>query len=138
MARDPEYFRKADECRLPGTLGIRAVVLDSEKSVLEMEIAECALNFHGFIHGGSVVTLADTAAGYGCYSNLPEGANSFTTIELKCNFLGGVANGILRCDATRIHSGKTTQVWDSTVTHVESNRVIAEFRCTQLILYPKL
>jgi len=39
--------------------------------------------------------------------------------------------------ARATHLGKTTQVWDAVVTHRESGRTLALFRCTQLVLYPK-
>jgi 1,4-dihydroxy-2-naphthoyl-CoA hydrolase len=137
MQADSEYFHKADQGRLPGSLGIRSIELNNDLSVVEMKISENALNFNGYIHGGSIVTLADTAAGYGCFSNLPDGASNFTTIELKCNFLGGVQSGRLVSTARCIHRGKSTQVWDATVVHDETSKVIGEFRCTQMILYPK-
>jgi uncharacterized protein (TIGR00369 family) len=88
---------------------------------------------HEFLHAGAVVTLADTAAGYGCLASLPDGATSFTTIELKANFLGTAREGLVGCEAKLAHGGRTTQVWDATVTH--EGRKIALFRCTQLVLY---
>ena len=42
-----------------------------------------------------------------------------------------------RCGNPAAHLGKTTQVWDSVVTHRETGKTIALFRCTQMILYPK-
>ena len=36
-----------------------------------------------------------------------------------------------------VHTGRTTQVWDAEVTHRESGRTLALFRCTQMILYPR-
>jgi uncharacterized protein (TIGR00369 family) len=92
---------------------------------------------NGFLHAGSVVTLADTSAGYGCISNLPAGANGFTTIELKSNHLGTARDGTIECSATAVHLGKTTQVWDAVVTHRETGKTIALFRCTQMVLYPR-
>jgi len=89
------------------------------------------------LHAGSIVTLADTTCGYGCYANLPEGATGFTTIELKSNHLGTAREGTIVSRATPVHLGKTTQVWDAVVTHKETSRTIALFRCTQLVLYPK-
>jgi uncharacterized protein (TIGR00369 family) len=83
------------------------------------------------------VTLADTCAGYGCAASLPEGATGFTTIELKSNHLGTARAGLIECVARAVHSGKTTQVWDSVVTSVASGKTIALFRCTQMILFPK-
>jgi uncharacterized protein (TIGR00369 family) len=94
-----------------------------------------ALN--GFLHAGSIITLADTACGVGCFAHLPEGAGGFTTVELKSNFLARAREGTLECSAQAAHLGKNTQVWDATVIHKESGRTIALFRCTQFIMYPK-
>jgi 1,4-dihydroxy-2-naphthoyl-CoA hydrolase len=92
---------------------------------------------NGFLHAGSIVTLADTCAGFGCVAALPEGANGFTTIELKSNHLGTTRDGTLECTATPVHLGRTTQVWDAVVSHRESGRTLALFRCTQMVLYPR-
>jgi len=92
---------------------------------------------NGFLHAGALVTLADTAAGYGCVANLPAGANGFTTIELKSNHLATALDGHVDCIARPAHAGRTTQVWDATVTHRESGRTLVLFRCTQMVLYPK-
>ena len=85
---------------------------------------------------GTVVTLTDTACGYGSIAHLPVGATGFTTIELKSNFLGTAREGAIECVATAAHLGRTTQLWDAVVTHRESARTIALFRCTQLVIYP--
>jgi len=59
-----------------------------------------------------------------------------TTIELKCNFLGSAAVGrTLFCEATLLHAGKTTQVWDAVVS--VDDKKIAYFRCTEMVLYPQ-
>jgi uncharacterized protein (TIGR00369 family) len=92
---------------------------------------------NGFLHAGSIVTLADTTCGYGCFANLPQGAKGYTTIELKSNHLGTAKEGTIASFAKAVHMGRTTQVWDAVVTHKESNRTIALFRCTQMILYSK-
>jgi len=123
--------------KLPLYLGI--VFTQSERSALcaELELKEFHMAPNGFLHAGSVVTLADTTCGYGCYANLPEGATGFTTIELKYNHLGTAREGTIVSRATPVHLGKTTQVWDAVVTHKETGRTLALFRCTQLVLYPK-
>ena len=110
-------------------------ILSAEDGHLEaaLDVRGDHLAPHEFLHAGAVVTLADTAAGYGCFASLPEGAYGFTTIELKANFLGTAREGRLLCDAVRVHGGRTTQVWDATVTH--DGKTIALFRCTQLLLY---
>ena len=92
---------------------------------------------NGYLHAGTIVSLADTVAGYGCVASLPADATGFTTIELKSNHLATTLDGTIVAVATPLHRGKTTQVWDATVTHKESGRKLAVFRCTQMILYGK-
>ncbi|MCY3769964.1 MAG: PaaI family thioesterase [Gammaproteobacteria bacterium] len=136
MKPTPAFLNRKDTDNLPGILGIQSIEIGSDYSIAEMTVHTRHMNLKAFIHGGSVVALADTAAGYGCYANLPEGANGFTTIELKCNFIGSTQSGVLRSTARCIHRGKTTQVWDADVVDAHSGRTLGEFRCTQLITYP--
>ena len=68
---------------------------------------------------------------------LPQGASGFTTLELKSNFLGTTRDGAIACRATPVHLGRTTQVWDAVVTIEGTERKIALFRCTQMVLWPK-
>jgi uncharacterized protein (TIGR00369 family) len=88
------------------------------------------------LHAAAVIALADTTCGYGTLNHLPSGGESFTTIELKSNFLGTARQGEIACVATIVHGGRTTQIWDATVIDEASGKTIALFRCTQLILYP--
>ena len=92
---------------------------------------------NGFLHAASVIALADSACGYGCMISLPEGGTSFTTIELKSNFLGTARDGGVAVEAKLVHGGRTTQVWDAVVTSETTGKTIALFRCTQMILRPK-
>jgi uncharacterized protein (TIGR00369 family) len=69
--------------------------------------------------------------------NLPEGASSFTTIELKSNHFGTAREGVIEATGKPVHMGRTTQVWDVVVTDQGSGKTIALFRCTQMILYSK-
>jgi 1,4-dihydroxy-2-naphthoyl-CoA hydrolase len=130
-------FNERGKGKLPAYLGI--VFTESERSALsaQIEIKDIHMAPNGFLHAGSVVTLADTTCGYGCFANLPDRATGFTTIELKCNHLGTAREGTIVSRATPVHLGKTTHVWDAVVTHKETGRTIALFRCTQLLLYPK-
>jgi uncharacterized protein (TIGR00369 family) len=123
--------------KLPGHLGI--VITHAAESELRAEIAvqERHMAPNGYLHAGTVVTLADTCAGYGCVANLPPGAIGFTTVELKSNHLGTAKEGTIVASAKPVHLGKTTQVWDTIVTHKDSGKTIALFRCTQMILYAK-
>jgi 1,4-dihydroxy-2-naphthoyl-CoA hydrolase len=132
-----ENFNKIGIGKLPGHLGIVITHVSEYEVTAELEIKECHMAPNGFLHAGTVVTLADTCAGYGCVENLPPGATGFTTIELKSNHLGTAREGTIVAGAKPAHRGKTTQVWDTIVTHRESGKTIALFRCTQMILYAK-
>jgi uncharacterized protein (TIGR00369 family) len=92
---------------------------------------------NGFLHAATVIALADTSCGYGCVATLPKGASGFTTIELKANFLGTAREGAIVCRATPVHLGRSTHVWDALVSR-EGGGSIAQFRCTQMILWPKV
>lgn len=123
--------------RLPGHLGIVITSVGDGQVTAELPVQPHLLAPNGYLHAGSVVTLADTASGYGCIANLPEGANNFTTIELKSNHLGTARDGTIICTARVEHKGRNTQVWDAVVTSKETGKTLALFRCTQMILYPK-
>jgi len=122
--------------RLPGLLGVVVTRLDGTEIATELLVRPDLMAPNGYLHAGTVVTLADTSCGYGCFATLPPGASGFTTIELKSNHLGTARDGGIECVAKAAHLGKTTQVWDAVVTHRESKKTIALFRCTQMILYP--
>jgi 1,4-dihydroxy-2-naphthoyl-CoA hydrolase len=122
--------------KLPGHLGIVITHISERELRGELPIVAALLAPNGYLHAGTVVSLADTCAGYGCMASLPSGANGFTTIELKSNHLGTLLEGTLACVAIPAHRGKTTQVWDSVVSDKASGKTLALFRCTQLILYP--
>ena len=122
---------------LPGLIGLEITRAEKGKLASRLELRNELLAPNGYLHAATVVALADTSCGYGTFVNLPEGAEGFTTIELKSNFLGTRRNGVIRCDATLAHGGRTTQVWDATVVKEKSGKPIALFRCTQMILYPR-
>lgn len=133
--RDVAFLNGLGAGQLPGYLGV--VITEVAEGVLNAELPVRAelLAPNGFLHAGSVVTLADTAAGYGCFAHLPDGAFGFTTLELKANFLRTTREGLLRCEARALHTGRSTHVWDATVTSDDGEAPIAVFRCTQLVLY---
>jgi uncharacterized protein (TIGR00369 family) len=130
-----EGFNARSAGKLPGHLGIAITEVNESEVRGELTITESHMAPNGFLHAGTIVTLADTVAGCGCLAHLPAAATGFTTIELKSNHLGTALDGSIVGVATPVHLGKTTQVWDARVTHKESGRALAVFRCTQLILY---
>lgn len=123
--------RQADT--LPARYGFRVTSLDEGRLGAQMTVEPWMLAPNGYLHAASVILLADTSAGYATIAHLPPGAKGFTTIELKSNFLGTARQGVLHCEATGEHIGRTTQVW-SAVVRDEQGRRMALFRCTQMIL----
>ena len=141
MKLRPEITNEALDVRarigLPAHLGIQVVCVAQGEAVLQLPIRAELLAPNGFLHAATVVGLADTACGFACMAHLPDGAENFTTVELKTNFLGTTLEGTLQAVARAAHLGRTTQVWDADVTEIGSGRKLALFRCTQLVLYPK-
>jgi len=133
----PDDLNKRGQGFLPAHLGIVVNEVGVGRLRAEFEIRSFLIAPNGYLHAGSIVTLADTASGYGCLANLPTGAAGFTTIELKCNHIGTAREGHVDCVATAAHLGRTTQVWDAVVTRRDTGQVIALFRCTQMILYSR-
>lgn len=132
-----ESMNRRGEGRLPGLMGFRVLEISEGHLHAEIAIRPELVAPNGYLHAATVIALADTACGYGCISHLPQGAENFTTVELKSNFLGTAREGVIECVATPVHFGRNTQVWDATVTHRDTGRKIALFRCTQMILWPK-
>jgi uncharacterized protein (TIGR00369 family) len=131
------FFTERQKGKLPGVLEIVWDELRAGLARGHFTVAAHHMAPNGFLHAASVIALADSAAGYGCVMSLPEGAAGFTTIELKSNFLGTALEGVVETTASLVHGGRTTQVWDAEVRHRDSGRIIALFRCTQMVLWPK-
>lgn len=127
---------RAGTC-LPGLFGLQVLHVDESELLMRMDIQPQFLAPNGFLHAASVIALADTACGFATIAHLPAGAESFTTIELKSNFLGTARDGSIDAIARGVHIGRNTQVWDATVTDAGSGKTLALFRCTQMILWPK-
>jgi uncharacterized protein (TIGR00369 family) len=122
---------------LPGLFGLRVTDVSEGRMAAEFDVQPWMHAPNGFLHAASVITLADTCAGYACVAHLPEGAKGFTTIELKSNFLGTVREGVVRCEARADHLGRTTQVWSVVVQGpaAQGGKTLALFRCTQMVLW---
>ena len=131
-----ETFAHRGDGYLPGLFGFRPTAVAESRIEAELDIRPELLAPNGYLHAATVIALADTACGYGCIAHLPPGAENFTTIELKANFLGTAREGRIVVVAKPVHLGNTTQIWDAVVTDPARGRTLALFRCTQLILWP--
>lgn len=130
-------FNARGEGKFPGHLGIEVTLSSRELMEGQFSVAEHHMAPNGFLHAGSVVTLADTLCGYGTVNNLPDTASGFTTVELKSNFFATALEGDVVGRATPVHVGRTSQVWDCEIVSRQTGKRMALFRCTQMVLYPK-
>ena len=135
IPRSLEEYKRFGAGHLPGLAGVEILAVGEQGVESRLAVRPEVMAPNGFLHAATVVALADTSSGYGCVALLPEGASGFTTIELKANFLGTTREGAIRCRATPVHLGRTTQVWDAEVTIEGSGKKIALFRCTQMVLW---
>ena len=122
---------------LPGLIGIEITDVRNGSIASRLPLRSEIMAPNGYLHAATIIALADTSAGYGCLASLPDGGENFTTIELKSNFLGTAREGAIACEASLVHGGRATQVWDAIVTDEATQKTIALFRCTQMILYPR-
>jgi 1,4-dihydroxy-2-naphthoyl-CoA hydrolase len=132
-----ERLNALSQGRFPGLIGFTVVEVHDDGLSARLPVRPDLLAPNGYLHAATVIGLADTACGYATRLVLPAGASGFTTIELKSNFLGTVRDGAIACRARLAHGGRTTQVWDATVTAEATGKTLALFRCTQVVLWPR-
>lgn len=121
----------------PGLIGVEVTSCEPELVTGRLPVTEPLVAGTGFLWAPVVITLADWLCAAGIGEHLPEGAG-FTTIEIKTNFLGTVREGgAIKGKAWPVHLGRSTHVWDVEIANEENDRVIAVFRCTQMILHPR-
>ena len=131
------YLNEFAKDRHPGIVGIEVLSVEPELVTGRLDVTHELVAGTGYLWAPVIVTLADWLCACGIGPNLPEGA-SFTTIELKANFLGTVREGgAIAGRARPVHKGRTTQVWDVEVADEATGRIIALFRCTQMVLMPR-
>ena len=132
-----ERLNDANVGKLPGHLGLTITEVDEGKVVGRFEVRPDLVAHTGYLLAGAVLSVADILCAYGVSTVWPDGANGFTTVEVKSNFVGTVREGFVRCTATLLHGGRTTQIWDARVEAEGTGKLMAAFRCTQMILYPR-
>jgi 1,4-dihydroxy-2-naphthoyl-CoA hydrolase len=132
-----ERLNQANDGKLPGHLGLAITEVGDGRVVGKFTVRPDLVAHTGYLLAGAVLSVADILCAYGVSTAWPDGANGFTTAEVKCNFMGTVREGEVVCTATMLHGGRTTQVWDARVEDPATGRLMAAFRCTQIILYPK-
>ena len=120
---------------LPGLLGMRYVEATKDRLVAELTIRDDLRTVGGALHGGTLMALADTVGATATFLNLPPGSST-TTLESKTNFFAAGRDGVVRAEATPLHRGRTTMVWQTRVTD-ESGRLLSLTIQTQMVLSPR-
>ena len=114
-------------------MGIEYVAAVPERVVGEMVVRDDLCTRPAVLHGGAIMAFADTLGAAGTLLNLPEGAGT-TTIESKTNFIAAAPLGArIRGEATPVHRGRRTQVWQTRVTTADG-RLVALVTQTQMVL----
>ena len=117
---------------LPDLMGVRFVEATADRVVAELQIRDGLRTAGGSLHGGTIMALADTVGATAAALNLPPGART-TTLESKTNFFAAGTDGVVRAEATPLHRGKRTSVWQTRVTDA-SGRLLAVTTQTQMVL----
>jgi uncharacterized protein (TIGR00369 family) len=130
-----DYLQAVNE-RLKGTMaelvGMRVTHAESRRLVGELTMRPDLAQPYGYIHGGALMTLMDTAGGLATTLNLEPGYG-FLTVEFKINFLRSVREGRVTAEATAVHIGRRTHVWQVTA-HDQQGRQMALASLTQLVI----
>jgi 1,4-dihydroxy-2-naphthoyl-CoA hydrolase len=118
---------------LPRWLGLSITVATTDRIVAELTVREELCTSGSIMHGGAIMAFADTVGALGTIANLREGQGT-TTIESKTNFFAGSPIGTrLIAEATPLHRGRRTQVWETRITNAEG-RLVAKVTQTQMVL----
>jgi 1,4-dihydroxy-2-naphthoyl-CoA hydrolase len=115
-------------------LGITVTSAEPERVEANLVVGKPLCTTGRIMHGGAVMSVADTLGAIGAYLNLPADAKATTTIESKTNFLGAARLGsTVSAVATPLHVGGRTSVWQTTLT-TEEGKPVAVVIQTQLVL----
>jgi 1,4-dihydroxy-2-naphthoyl-CoA hydrolase len=132
MTIDPAVVSERFKGTLVELLDIRFVELSRDRVIAELAYRDALTTVGGALHGGALMALADTVGAAATVLNLPPGAST-TTLESKTNFLAAGRAGVVRAEATALHRGKRTMVWQTRVTD-ESGRLLSLTTQTQMVL----
>ncbi|MBI3245787.1 MAG: PaaI family thioesterase [Deltaproteobacteria bacterium] len=132
MDLDPIAVAEHHRGTLAELLGIRFVEVSRDRVVAELSWKDTLTTVGGSLHGGTLMAFADTVGAAATMLNLPLGAST-TTIESKTNFFAAGRAGVVRAEATPLHRGRRTMVWQTRVTD-EAGKLLSLTLQTQMVL----
>jgi 1,4-dihydroxy-2-naphthoyl-CoA hydrolase len=132
MALDAAAVTERFKGTLSDLLGIRFVETSPDRVVAELTYRDDLTTVGGSLHGGTLMAFADTVGAVATVLNLPSGAST-TTLESKTNFFAPGRAGVVRAEATPLHRGKRTHVWQTRVTDA-GGKLLSLTTQTQMVL----
>ncbi len=132
---DPKLINERMGGTLAAHLGMRVLEASPERVLAELQIRDELRTVGGALHGGTLMAFADTIGAVATIVNLPAGAST-TTLESKTNFFAAGRSGVVRAEATPLHKGRRTMVWQTRVTD-EAGRLLSLTIQTQMVLEGK-
>jgi uncharacterized protein (TIGR00369 family) len=114
-------------------LGMRFESATAEEVVATLEWSEERTTLGGAMHGGALMTLADSSGAVSAFLNLPAGAIGTSTIESKTNLFRGVRSGSVTATTRPLHAGRTTIVVQTEVRD-DDGRLVSLTIQTQAVL----
>ena len=117
----------------PGLMGVEMTEVTPDRICATLRVRPDLCTGGGILHGGAIMAFADTLGAVGTVVNMPEGART-ATIESKTNFIGGArVETTIHGEATPVHRGKTTQVWQTRVTSGDG-KLVGLVTQTQIVI----
>ena len=118
---------------MPRTLGVKLISVTPKKVVGEMKIKDMHRNYRGNVNGGALMSFADALGACGAVANRPPGYSG-GTIESKTNFFSAGLGPVLKAVSIPLHIGRTTSVWQTTITNSGDGSRVAIVTQTQMCL----
>ncbi len=118
---------------LPRAMGVKITLASKKKMLAELPVKPIVLNRNARANGGALMAFADCVGAAGTVMNLPEGYAT-TTLESKTNFLGAGVGPVLKAVSIPLHVGKTTMVWQTTITNSGDGSRVAIITQTQIVI----
>jgi 1,4-dihydroxy-2-naphthoyl-CoA hydrolase len=117
-------------------IGMELLEISPELVRGRLDFAEERCTTGGLIHGGALMTLADTCGAVCAFLNMPEGALGTATIESKTNFMRGVKDGSVTATTRPLHAGRTMIVLETELVR-DDGKLAAKVTQTQAFHYPR-
>ena len=117
-------------------IGVEIGTASADEVTGRMAWAADRCTIAGALHGGAMMSLADSLGAICAFLNLPDGATGTSTIESKTNFFRGVREGHVEATSRPLHVGRTTIVVQTDLVDGGSGKRVAQVTQTQAVIRP--